>query len=93
MLRKSTDEDISNEELETIINPFYDNYHNYVEEYLKNNVGKKVEVHVSFSDSIEWRDTIFKGILEETGKDFIVVNNDNKKYVIWSIYIDYIIIN
>ena len=34
MLRKSTDEDISNEELETIINPFYDNYHNYVEEYV-----------------------------------------------------------
>lgn len=34
MLRKSTYEDISNEELETIINPFYDNYHNYVEEYV-----------------------------------------------------------
>ena len=30
MLRKSTDEDISDEELETIINPFY----NYVEEYV-----------------------------------------------------------
>ena len=34
MLRKSTYKDISNEELETIINPFYDNYHNYVEEYV-----------------------------------------------------------
>ena len=34
MLRKSTDEDISDEELETIINPFYDNYHDYVEEYV-----------------------------------------------------------
>lgn len=34
MLRKSTDKDISNEELETIINPFYDNYHDYVEEYV-----------------------------------------------------------
>ena len=34
MLRKSTDEDISDEELETIINPFYDNYHDYVEEYI-----------------------------------------------------------
>lgn len=27
MLRKSTDEDISDEECEKIINPFYDNYH------------------------------------------------------------------
>ena len=34
MLRKSTDEDISDEELETIINPFYNNYHSYVEEYV-----------------------------------------------------------
>lgn len=34
MLRKSTEEDISDEEGETIINPFYDNYHDYVEEYV-----------------------------------------------------------
>ena len=67
-------------------------YHNYVEEYLKDNLGKKVEVHVSFSDSIEWRDSTFNGTLEETGKDYIVVNINGKKHVIWSIYIDYIII-
>lgn len=71
----------------------YNNYyHNYVDEYLKVNIGKRVEVHVSFSDSIEWRDSIFKGILENVGKDYIVVNYDNKKHVIWSIYIDYIVI-
>lgn len=34
MLRKSTDEDISDEECEKVINPFYDNYHDYVEEYV-----------------------------------------------------------
>lgn len=71
----------------------YNNYyHNYVDDYLKSNLGKQVEVHVSFSDSIEWRDSIFKGILETLGKDYIVVNSNNKRYVIWSIYIDYIII-
>ena len=71
----------------------YNNYyHNYVDDYLKVNSGKKVEVHVSFSDSIEWRDSIFNGILESVGKDYIVVISDNKKYVIWSIYIDYIVI-
>ena len=67
-------------------------YHHYVEEYLKNYLGKKVEVHVSFSDSIEWRDSIFKGNLEIVGKDYIVVNSSNQKYVIWNIYIDYIIL-
>lgn len=32
MLRKSTDEYISNEECEKVINPFYDNYHIFIEE-------------------------------------------------------------
>jgi len=32
MLRKCTDEDISEEEGEKVINPFYDNYHTFVEE-------------------------------------------------------------
>ena len=34
MLRKSTDEDISDEECEKVINPFYDNYHTFIEEYI-----------------------------------------------------------
>lgn len=34
MLRKSTNEDISDEECEKVINPFYDNHHTLVEEYI-----------------------------------------------------------
>lgn len=34
MLRESTNEDISDEECEKIINPFYDNYHTFIEEYI-----------------------------------------------------------
>ncbi len=34
MLRKSTDEDISDEECKKVINPFYDNYHVFIEEYV-----------------------------------------------------------
>lgn len=34
MLRKSTDEDISDEEFEKVIKPFFDNYHTFVEEYV-----------------------------------------------------------
>ena len=71
----------------------YNNYyHNYVDDYLKTCIGKKVEVHVSFSDSIEWRDSIFKGILESVGKDYMVINSNNSRYIIWSIYIDYIVL-
>ena len=34
MIRKCTDEDISDEELEKVINPFYDNYHKYIITYV-----------------------------------------------------------
>ena len=34
MIRKCTDEDISDEELGKIINPFYDNYHKYIITYI-----------------------------------------------------------
>lgn len=34
MLRKATDENICDKELETMINHFYDNYHDYIEEYV-----------------------------------------------------------
>ncbi len=79
-------------------NNLFNNYNpniitnNYVEEYLRNNIGKKIIVYVSFSDSIEWRDSIFKGILEMVGKDYIVVNDNQKKIIIWCVYIDYVTI-
>ena len=43
-----------------------DNYNlvseqSYIENILRNNIGKKVRAHVSFSDSIEWRDRVFVG--------------------------------
>ena len=38
MLRKCTDEDISDEECEKVINPFYDNYDSYLEEYVVSEV-------------------------------------------------------
>ena len=34
MIRKCTDEDISDKELEKVINPFYDNYHVYIITYV-----------------------------------------------------------
>ena len=34
MIRKCTDEDISDEELKNVINPFYDNYQEYIITYV-----------------------------------------------------------
>lgn len=74
-------------------NPINEHYNHYVDEYLRNNIGKKAEIHTSFSDSIEWRDSIFTGTIDTVGKDYIVIKNNNSKHIIWSIYIDYIIVN
>ncbi len=68
------------------------NQNNYVEEYLKNNLGKKIEAHVSFCDSIEWRDSIFTGKLISVGKDYLAINNNQNTFIIWNIYLDYIVI-
>jgi len=69
-----------------------DNFvNNYVEGYLKNNLGKSVEAHVSFPDSIEWRDSIFTGILDDVGKDYLVIRNNQNTYLIWCVYVNYII--
>lgn len=59
MLRKSTDKDISDEELETIINPFYDNYHNYVEEYVMPEV-VAFYIASSFYSNAMWETTFLQ---------------------------------
>ena len=66
--------------------------YNYVEEYLRGLIGKKIEAHVSFCDSIEWRDSVFNGYLENIGKDYLVIKNQEKLYIIWTIYLDYIVL-
>lgn len=70
-----------------------ENYqNNYVDDYLKRNIGKIIEAHVSFSDSIEWRDSIFTGKLESVGKDYLAIYNNQNTFIIWNIYLDYIVI-
>ena len=67
----------------------------FAENILKKNKGKKIKVYMSFSDSIEWRDRIFEGLLLAFGKDFILLKdqNNNKNYMIWNLYIDFIEFN
>ena len=64
----------------------------YIENILRNNIGKKVRVHASFSDSIEWRDRVFTGIIEHAGRDNLVLNDkeNDKYYLILMIYVDFV---
>ena len=67
----------------------------YAEDILNKNKGKKLKVYMSFSDSIEWRDKVFEGILEAWGRDFLLLSDrkNNRWYMVWNIYIDYIEFN
>ena len=69
------------------------NQNDYAENLLKENIGKTIEVYVSFSDSVEWRDSIFRGILEDAGRDYLLIfdQTNNKRYLLWNVYLDYIV--
>ena len=68
------------------------NEQSYIENILRLNKGRKVNAYVSFPDSTEWKNKIFTGIIEEAGKDHLIINdNDNGKwYLIRILYLDYV---
>lgn len=67
----------------------------YIENILRLNKGKKVTAYVSFSDSVEWRDKKFTGIIEQAGRDHLILSNPEtgKWYMILMIYLDYVEFN
>lgn len=64
----------------------------YVENILRLNRGKKVSVYQSFADSGEWKDRIFTGIIEQSGKDHIILSDPTTGnwYLLLMIYVDFI---
>lgn len=64
----------------------------YIENILRLNRGKKVRVHQTFPDSNEWRDLEFRGIIEQSGRDHIILSDPNTGVwqVLLMIYVDYI---
>lgn len=70
----------------------YDMEQSYIENILRNNIGKKVRVHASFADSNEWKDRVFVGTIEHAGRDNLIIHDlDNDKYyLILMIYLDFV---
>ena len=73
MLRKCTDEDISDEECERVINPFYDNYHCYVEEYVMPEV-IAFYIASSYSRNAMWEATFYQHY--NSAKDTFNIGDD-----------------
>ena len=75
MIRKCTDEDISDEELEKIIDPFYDNYHEFVTTYI---MPETIAFYIasSYSRNAMWEATFLQHY--NSAKDMF--NVDDKDY-------------
>ena len=64
----------------------------YVENILRLNKGKKCKIFAAFPDSNDYRDRIFDGIIEQAGKDHVVLSNPSLGdwYLIPLIYVDWV---
>ena len=76
MIRKCTDENISDEELEKVINLFYDNYHEYIITYVMPEV-IAFYIASSFSRNAMWEATFYQHY--NSAKDIFNVS-DNEDY-------------
>lgn len=73
LIRKCTNEDISDEELEKVINPFYDNYHKYIITYVMTEV-IIFYIASSFSRNAIWEATFYHHY--NSAKDIFNVSDD-----------------
>ena len=73
MIRKCTDGDISDEELEKIINPFYSNYHEYIITYV---IPEVIAFYIasSFSRNAMWEAAFYQHY--NSAKDIFNVSDD-----------------
>ena len=64
----------------------------YIENILRYNKGKRVNIYMSYPDSSEWQNKIYSGIIEAAGKDHIILSTpeDGKWYLLRLIYLDYV---
>ena len=64
----------------------------YIENILRLNKGKKVTIHMTFPDSEQFKDREFIGILEEAGRDHIILSDPatGKWFLLLMIYVDFI---
>lgn len=65
----------------------------YIENILRLNRGKPATLYFTFENNDEWNAEVFRGIIEEAGKDHIVVSDpeNDRWYLLLMIYLDYIV--
>ena len=76
----------------TTMNEYIPDEQSYIENILRVNKGKRVSVYQSFADAGEWKDRIFTGIIEQSGRDHIILSDPNTGnwYLLLMIYVNFI---
>jgi spore germination protein Q len=64
----------------------------YIENILRLNKGKNVKVFISYPDSSAWQNKEYIGIIEEAGKDHLIIKDSQTGswYLLRMIYLDYV---
>lgn len=73
-------------------NTMFDEEQSYIENILRLNAGKKAKLHVTVPESKEWQDRVFEGIIEQSGRDHIIMSNPQtgEWYLVLMIYLDFV---
>ena len=81
----------SYEQTQTMINPLTSEQ-SYIENILRLNRGKKAKLHVTVPGSKEQQDRVFEGIIEQSGRDHVIMSNPNtgEWYLVLMIYLDFV---
>lgn len=62
-----------------------------IENILRLNKGKLVRVYASYPDSNEWRDRIYEGTIEQSGRDHLILKgNSGNWYLLRMLYINFV---
>lgn len=80
---------------QTAPNINYNSDEAYNENILRANIGKIATFYMTFTDSVEWRDKSFTGVIEEAGRDHVIISDPKtgKWTLLVLLYLDYIEFN
>ncbi len=63
----------------------------YIENIMRLNKGKLGTFYFTYTDSNEWRDRVYKGIIEAAGRDHLIISDPKtgKRYLLQLIYFNW----
>jgi spore germination protein Q len=64
----------------------------YIENILRLNKGKLVDVYTTFENNTQWNAKVFRGLIEAAGRDHLIISDPQTgaRYLIPMVYLDYV---